>query len=329
MHNRMIDLDMENTDAPFTFRAVQVFVAVVEAGSVTRGAHQLGISPSTVSQQLAGLETSLGTKLIERNARQFRLTKSGTLFLEPARKLLDDVGAAKAKLVVAEEAPPMALSVALIEELDASVTARWLVRLQQIFPNIALSVTSGASHENHDALSTRAVDMMIAVDTVGQADWVEQHALLRDPFLLVTARRGEDAPNLDALQSRPFVRYASNLQIGRQVEAQLRRTETQPARGYEFSTNQALFAMTAELDGWAITTALAYLGTPYAEDRLHPHPMPLPQFSRRIALHARAGTLSALPAHMAEELRDCLQARIVDRAATSLPFVGDGLCVLS
>ncbi len=317
---------MENLEHPFTFRAVQVFVAVVEAGSVTRGAHRLGISPSTASQQLSGLETALGAKLIERTARQFRLTTSGTLFLDPAKRILDDVGAAKARLVVADQAPPMALKIALIEEFDATVTAPWLVRLGAVFPNISLSVTSGASHENSDALSTRAIDMMVAVDTVGQADWVEQHPLLRDPFIMVTARAGSADPQ--HLGTRPFVRYTRDLQIGRQIEAQLRRIGTGPPAGYEFTTNQALFAMTSELDGWAITTALAYLGTPLATENLTPHPLTIPRFSRTLALHARAGSLSALPEHMAEELRDFIDARIVGPARSKMAFVSDELTII-
>ena len=86
----MIDLDMEHNDPPFTFRAVQNFVAAVEAQSVTRAAYRLGTSPSSVSQQLSALEAALGTRLIERSARQFRLTRAGALFLDPAKALLDE-----------------------------------------------------------------------------------------------------------------------------------------------------------------------------------------------------------------------------------------------
>ena len=316
---------MENNEQPFTFRAVQIFVAAVEARSVTRAAHRLGISPSSVSQQLASLEAALGARLIERSARQFRLTRAGTLFLDPAKQLLDDVGSAKAKLALADHTPPMALKIASIEELDATVTAPWLLRMRDAFPNITFSLTSGASHENHDALSSRAVDMMLAVDTVAAVDWVEQHPILRDPFVLVTA---PDCDPATALTNTPFIRYASDLLIGRQIEAQLRRTGLGPARGFEFTTNQALFAMTSELGGWAITTALAFLGTPRAGDLVRAHPLPIPQFSRRLALHAREGALGDLPAHIASEMRSCLTTRILDTARTRLPFIDDGLQVL-
>ncbi len=324
---RNLDSDMENKEPPFTFRAAQIFVAAVEAQSVTRAAHRLGLSPSSVSQQLTGLEAALGAKLIERSARKFRLTRAGETFLDPARQLLDDVSAAKALLVDAEQAPPMSIRIASIEELDATVTAPWLLRLTATYPNVTFTLTSGASHENLDALSSRAVDLTLAVDTVAEADWVEQHPILRDPFVLVTAP-GAEAPTLKTLNQRPFVRYASDLQIGRQIEAHLRRSNAQPARGFEFSTNQALFAMTAELDGWAITTSLAFFGTPRAGELVQAHPLPLPAFARRLALHARAGALGALPAQMAEDIRACLSDRIVAEAATRLPFLGDSFHIL-
>jgi DNA-binding transcriptional LysR family regulator len=321
---RMIDFALENKEPPFTFRAAQIFVAVVEAASVTKAAHRMGVSPSSVSQQLANLEAALGTVLIERTARRFRLTNSGSIFLEAAKKLLDDVDALKAKLVLADQAPPMSLKIASIQELDATVTASWLVRLTKAFPNISFSLTSGASHENHNALSSRAVDMTLAVDTVAKVDWVEQHPILRDPFILVTARN----TTLDTFENRPFVRYLNDLQIGRQIEAQLRRTKMVLPHGYEFTTNQAFFAMVAELGGWGITTALAFLGTPLASDIVDAHPLPIPQFSRRLALSARAGTLGTLPQIIADEMRDRLEVQILPLATQRLPFITEGLQIL-
>ncbi len=86
--------------------------------------------------------------------------------------------------------------------------------------------------------------------------------------------------------------------------------------------------MTAELGGWAITTALAFFGTPLAGDLVRAHRLPVPAFSRRLALHARARVLGDLPARMAEDIRGCLQARIVDGAATRLPFLTGGFEIL-
>ncbi|MEM1420315.1 MAG: LysR family transcriptional regulator [Pseudomonadota bacterium] len=319
---------MENSEPPFTFRAVQIFVSAVDAQSVTKAAGRLGISASTVSQQLAALEAALGARLIERSARRFRLTGAGDLFLARAKRLLDDVGAAKAELALAEQAPQMALNIASVEELDASVTAPWLRRLTERFPNTSFTLTSGASHENHDALASRAADLIVAVDTVAAVHWVEQHLFLRDPFILVAAHAVDPASKLADLAARPFIRYAPELLIGRRIEAQLRRTGTIPARGFEFTTNRALFAMTAELDGWALTTALAFLGTPGAEKLVRPHPLPLPRFARQLGLHARKGALGGLPRLLASELADCIDRHVIPAARDRLGFLDTELRVI-
>ncbi len=319
---------MHKTDPAFTFRAVQVFVATVDAGSVTRAAHQLAISPSSVSQQLSNLEAALGAKLVIRSARTFRLTEAGALFLNRAKELLDGVGAAKAELALADQSPSMTLRIATIEELDATVTAPLLHHLTTTYPNIAFSFSSGASHENYDALASRAVDLMLAVDTIGDAEWVEMHPVLLDPFILVRGSRVARIEGQNDMLAKPFIRYTSALQIGRHIEAQLRRTGLRPPKRIEFSSNRALFETVAALDGWAITTAFAYLSTPLAPGLIEPQAVPLPGFSRRLALHARADALGDLPQHIASGIRDCLKSLVLPDANERLPFLGEAFGML-
>lgn len=310
---------------PFTFRACQIFVAAVEAGSVTRAAQRLGLSPSSVSQQLANLEAALGAQLLERSARRFRLTSSGRLFLARARQLLDDVSAAKAELTAENQSPAMRLRLAVVEEFDAEVTADWLARLARRYPNIAVTVTSGASHANHDALESRAADMVIAVDAAEPSEAVEAHPLLRDRFLAVMAPALPERPGREALLARPFLRYARELYIGRSIEAHLGRAGLRPGPGHAFTTNRALFAMVAATGGWGVSTALAVLGTPGAEALVRAEPLPVPGFSRRLGLHVRRGALGVLPAQFAAELRASLAARLLPRAAAELAFLPGAL----
>ncbi|MEL7429395.1 MAG: LysR family transcriptional regulator, partial [Pseudomonadota bacterium] len=56
-----------------SFRAVEVFCAIVEQGGVIAAARQLGASASSVSLQLSNLENALDVKLIERSAQRFAL----------------------------------------------------------------------------------------------------------------------------------------------------------------------------------------------------------------------------------------------------------------
>jgi LysR family glycine cleavage system transcriptional activator len=58
-------------------KATEYFEAVARLGTVTKAAHELGVSPSAVSQQLSALETQFGVKLFRREKRRLILTLDG------------------------------------------------------------------------------------------------------------------------------------------------------------------------------------------------------------------------------------------------------------
>lgn len=67
---------------------VEMFVAVVDAGSLSSAAQRLRRSQPTVSRQLSALETRLGARLLERTTRQLRLTAAGRAYYERASALI-------------------------------------------------------------------------------------------------------------------------------------------------------------------------------------------------------------------------------------------------
>lgn len=66
-----------------------VFARVVDAGSFSTAAHQLGSTPSTVSRQIKRLEDKLGVRLLERSTRRLRLTDPGAQVHRRCRDMLD------------------------------------------------------------------------------------------------------------------------------------------------------------------------------------------------------------------------------------------------
>ncbi|MEM6421969.1 MAG: LysR family transcriptional regulator [Pseudomonadota bacterium] len=62
------------------WEGIEEFLAVVEAGGFTAAARRLGVSPSHVSRQVAGLEDRLGIKLLARSTRMVRLTEAGASY---------------------------------------------------------------------------------------------------------------------------------------------------------------------------------------------------------------------------------------------------------
>jgi DNA-binding transcriptional LysR family regulator len=74
---------------------VQVFVEVVECGSLTRAALRLGMSKSMISRRLSRLEAELGTPLLARTTRGLSLTEAGADFRPFAERMVAELQAAR------------------------------------------------------------------------------------------------------------------------------------------------------------------------------------------------------------------------------------------
>jgi len=85
-----------------TFEEMHHFVRIVEAGSITEAAEQLGLAKSGVSRRLAELETRLGVRLLNRTTRRSSLTEAGRSYYEGAVKLLSDVAELDAQVADSE-----------------------------------------------------------------------------------------------------------------------------------------------------------------------------------------------------------------------------------
>ena len=66
---------------------LSIFATIVEAGSISRAATELGCDKSAVSRQLTRLEAEVGCQLIRRTTRGMALTELGTLVLQEARQI--------------------------------------------------------------------------------------------------------------------------------------------------------------------------------------------------------------------------------------------------
>lgn len=82
-----------------------VFVAVADAGSLTKAAQRLGLSAPAVTRSLAALELRLGARLFHRTTRSLRLTEQGQRYLEDCRRILAEVEEAEDALRGEHSAP--------------------------------------------------------------------------------------------------------------------------------------------------------------------------------------------------------------------------------
>lgn len=86
-------------------RALEVFVAVAEAGGLAGAARALFISPPSVTRIVGELEESLGVVLFHRTTRIVTLTDVGAIYLEDAKRILHDMETANDAARGAHRAP--------------------------------------------------------------------------------------------------------------------------------------------------------------------------------------------------------------------------------
>lgn len=84
---------------------LQTFVRIVESGSLSAAAQQLGTTQPTVSRRLQALERLMGARLLQRSTNVMKLTPDGERCFAHARALLDDWHAMEADLRGVRDVP--------------------------------------------------------------------------------------------------------------------------------------------------------------------------------------------------------------------------------
>ncbi|WP_341305291.1 LysR family transcriptional regulator [Pseudomonas sp. TMP25] len=121
------------------------FVAVADCGNFTRAAERLHLTQSTVSQQLRRLEDSLGCRLLDRSARQVRMTAEGEQLCSYARRILalhdeaDDV--------LRNRQSDGVLRLGVPEDFAAERLMPLLADFTEAQTSVRLEITSGLSPE--------------------------------------------------------------------------------------------------------------------------------------------------------------------------------------
>ena len=84
---------------------ISVFIKVVQAGSFSQAAKQLGLPNSTVSHKVSSLEKRLGTTLITRTTRRLSITPAGQAFFKKALQGLEVIKSGEDEIASLQEEP--------------------------------------------------------------------------------------------------------------------------------------------------------------------------------------------------------------------------------
>lgn len=306
--------------------ALEIAATVIEEGSMSAAAAQLGMTQSAVSQAMKRAEAQVEVTLVHRDRRPLVPTEAGRVLVAHIREIA----------IRAERAIEEVRATALRPErqdlrlgmVDTFASAVGPVLIRDLMEGaIALRVTafSGLAHAHTDALMRHEIDAAITSDPMEELDELIRFPLYREPFLLVAPVAWGDTlrnrPLRDVLFEHRLIRYSARSHMGNQVERHLRRLRIEHPQVLSFDTSDSLLAMVAGGVGLAITTPLCLMQGAIHLPALSVLPLPSPGFSRELTLVTRRGEFDTLGPRIAEAAREMLENHTLPQIVSQIPWL--------
>lgn len=146
-------------------RQLLYFIAVVEAGSFSRAAKSVGVAQSALSHQISGLETLLGTRLLERRAKGTVTTTAGERLYGHAKSIAAAFSNAEFDVRTFSQRPTGRITVVMAHPVVDPLTLPFVRAVREHLPDVQITL--------HEYISTLATERIL----LGLSDF----ALVYDP----------------------------------------------------------------------------------------------------------------------------------------------------
>jgi DNA-binding transcriptional LysR family regulator len=153
---------------------IRHFIAVVEAGSFTKGAQRAALSQSAISTSIAKIEAELDVKLIDRPLSPVGLTPAGKRLLEAGKDILQRYDALTAELKLGTDPKYLRIGVLRSLLLFDGATSSLLRSFKRANPNVPTEVIDDECEQLTGLLATHEIDTiltMIKGDESEFANW--------------------------------------------------------------------------------------------------------------------------------------------------------------
>ena len=173
-----------------TLHQLRIFLAVAQTATLTRASKQLGLAQPSLSQQLARLEESVGTRLFDRARNRMELTDAGRVLLRHAQSILREVNEAEAGLREFAAGKRSIIRIAGLNSVVKALLPDALKRCGGVRPALEVDIHEAAPAEVLGMLYSRQADIgLIAADSVAQASiGFRQVPIVEDPYVFAVPK---------------------------------------------------------------------------------------------------------------------------------------------
>jgi LysR family hydrogen peroxide-inducible transcriptional activator len=178
---------------PLTLRHFRYFEALAQHGHFGRAAEACGVSQPALSIQMRQLEEIVGLPLVERSARQVRLTGFGEIFLLRVRDILRSVEELASLARTGSEELSGRLRVGVIPTVAPYLLPRVIEGLSERFPDLDLRLREAVTQKLVGDLIEGRLDVAIVALPISEPS-LEEQQLFTEEFVLVRPMADSEKP---------------------------------------------------------------------------------------------------------------------------------------
>ena len=238
---------------------IELFVQVIEAGSITRAAEALDLSNAAASRHLSALEARLGARLIERNTRRLYLTETGREFFGRAKEILVDLKDAESAVNATSLNPSGVLRITASLSFSLHHVAPLLRDYTQRYPNVTVHIE--AANRYLDIIDNN-IDVAIRTREFEPDSNITIRRLAETRRILTVSPRYiaqyGTPKTLDDLQQHKLLKYSLSNNPNELRFSRDGKTQTVTVKGV-LDANDGQILRVAALDGLGILVQPSYI----------------------------------------------------------------------
>ena len=199
-------------------RQLEYFVRIVERGSFSSAARELGIAQPALSKRMATLEAELRTQLLVRTARGAHATESGADFFRHAVAILSQVERARRGAIGEKGAPSGPVAIGMLSSLAPFVGVPLLAEAAAQLPDVRLHIAESLTGDILERVLRGSLDIGVVTNETAPKDMATRALFAEDLFYVSARGRAKagasgDTVRLKDIAREPFVLPSKRLPI--------------------------------------------------------------------------------------------------------------------
>ncbi|CCQ11206.1 transcriptional regulator, LysR family protein [Pseudoalteromonas luteoviolacea B = ATCC 29581] len=177
------------------WKDLEIVLAIVEHGTLSRAAEALECSTSFVSRHLKQLENRLGTALFQRTTRQVKLTPAGEQYAKKLKAIAQELENANAVLQGSQQAIKGNIRITGAGEFVAAQVSPVLAQFAKRYPEVSIELDF--NNRNVDLIE-EGFDLAIRFGRLQDSGLIARKLYDRSMSLVTTQAYLEQAPTLSS-----------------------------------------------------------------------------------------------------------------------------------